>query len=180
MRARSIGLPLEKFQDFSYESTLPETEIWERLTNGTGVFLAEYAEVDMRQICGKKVMLSDRIRDGGDEKDVEYVILGIVGSKGKNYVNDPYYYGEVRDDDIPLYMTTEGLERLWKDMIAEETEKLSEERTEGALEQLEGVQTLRIQTDGSRDEETLRELEKMFAGAAAIQIDSQIETGEII
>ncbi len=194
LRARSIGLPLEKFQDFSYESTLPETEIWERLTDGTGVFLAEYAEVDMRQICGKKIMLSDRIRDGGDEKDAEYIILGIVGSKGKNYVNDPYYYGEVTDDDIPLYMTTEGLERLWKDMTPEASEKLSEEQTEGALEQLEGVQTaeeavrlpgkprvqtLRIQTDGSRDEEILGELEKMFAGAAAIQMDSQIETGEM-
>lgn len=38
------------------------------------------------------------------------------------------------------------------------------------------VQTLRIQTDKSRDEEILEELEAMFATTTVVQISSQVET----
>lgn len=154
LRARSIGLPVEKFRDFSYESTFSETEILKYLKDGEGVFLGEYTEVDIGQICGKKITLSGR-RKGG--KTAEFTILGVAGAKGNKYVGDPYHYGEVRDDDVPLYMTEEALERL------------SGERM---------VQTLRFQTDGSRDKEILRELEKMFAATTVILINSQIETKE--
>lgn len=131
LRARSIGLPLEKFEDFSYESTFSEAEIQTYLEDGTGVFFDEYTEADIRQICGKKITLSGR-REGG--KTAEFTVLGVIGDKGNKYVNTPHYYGEVRDDDVPLYMTAEALERVSGEML---------------------VQTLRIQTDKSRDEEIL-------------------------
>lgn len=155
LRARSIGLSFEKFKDFSYESTLSETDIQKYLKDGTGVFLAEYAEVEIREICGKKITLSSRLKDG---KNAEFTILGIVGSKGNRYVNHPYYYGEVRDDDVPIYTTTEALERLSGEML---------------------VQTLRFQTDGSEDDVILRKLERMFVATTVIQIGSQIKTKEM-
>ena len=151
LRARSIGLPLEKFEDFSYESTFSEAEIQTYLEDGTGVFFDEYAEADIRQICGKKITLSGR-REGG--KTAEFTVLGVIGDKGNKYVNTPQYYGEVRDDDVPLYMTAEALERVSGEML---------------------VQTLRIQTDKSRDEEILEELEAMFATTTVVQISSQVE-----
>lgn len=51
--------------------------------------------------------------------------------------------------------------------------------TAEALERVSGemlVQTLRIQTDKSRDEEILEELEAMFATTTVVQISSQVET----
>lgn len=147
---RCVGLSLEKLGEFSYNSTLEEAEIQRHLKEGTGVFLGDLAKADYRELSGKTITLTDSL-DG----EISYTILGIAVSGGGGYRTYWSYYGNVLDNAVPLYTTEAGVGRLGSKTV---------------------VQTLRFQTDGSRDQEIQDRLEKLFAHTAAVQIRSQMDT----
>lgn len=169
--AAGVGLQVEKFADYTYESTLPWEEILTHLEDGTGIFLTDTGADNSAEVSGRIIRIKDRAKDG---KTAEYTVLGILTLDRYEETGldeaDWRTYGENGIADTYFYTSTAGLERLTGSLRARKIDIDTVSSESGENEQ----------GDLSGDRKIKETLDELFAGSDGVQIDSQVSTREAV
>ena len=147
---------MEKLQEFSWNSTLPDEEIQNYLESGTGIFLVATEGSDYREFTGKKIQVS---KVGVSGESITYTVVGILtkasGEEGKTYKNQYLNYGTQNGSEISAFYTSEqGVDRIDK---------------------TPHIQTIRIDCKAGTQGDISTELKEMAAQMDSVMISSKSE-----
>lgn len=156
LRFKAVGLSMEKLQEFTWNSTLPDEEIQNYLESGTGIFLVATEGSDYREFTGKEIQVS---KVGVSVESITYTVVGILtkapGEEGKTYKNQYLNYGTQNGSEISAFYTSEqGAERIDK---------------------TPHIQTIRIDCKAGTQGDISTELKEMAAQMDSVMISSKSE-----